>query len=146
METNQAIAYVEQGFTLLDMLLCSSWSGIISLGVLFFYSIPMGIMGIRNLEKRSLFILRADDICKLLTALFLMVTGLGFVEQFSPSSGMDDRSLHYDQFITTISSSAFFVFFAIVITRFIKILLMKNKKDSNQRLHSIARKLAQREA
>ena len=66
-----------------------------------------------------------------------MFLGLAFIEQFYPIGGMDDRSLRYAQFITSIASSAFCVFFAIVITRLIKILLMNNKTNSNQQVDPI---------
>ncbi|VGO14537.1 hypothetical protein PDESU_03100 [Pontiella desulfatans] len=124
---------VYPSMTIWGIIQYAGWSGIIAMGIMLFYSIPMGIMGRKNLEKRSSFILRTDDICKLLVAIFFMFTAVGFVEQFYPIGGMDDRSLRYAQFITSIASSAFCVFFAITITRLIKILLMKNKKDSNNK-------------
>jgi hypothetical protein len=129
---NEVTIPLYHALTLWSVIQYAGWSGIIALGILIFYSIPMGIIGKNNLKKRSSFILKSDELCKLLTAIFFMFTALAIIEQFYPSGGMDDRSLHLDSFITSIASSAFCVFFSISVTRLIKILLMNNKKDSNQ--------------
>jgi len=93
----------------------------------------MGIMGIKNPEKRASFILKSDSVCKFLVAMFFMFTAIGIIEQFRPSFGMDDRCFQLPKIITTMASSAFFVSLVVGITQLIKILSLKNE-NSNQRV------------
>jgi len=118
-----------QGVTIWSTFLYSGWSGFIALGVLFFYSIPMGVMGIKNPKKRALFVLKSDAVCRFLIAVFFMFAATAIIEQFYPSLGMDDRCFQLPKKITSIASSAFFVSLTIAVTQLIKILSLKNKNS-----------------